>query len=195
MQAGKTGSGGLIFETSRLGNQLSEGYGAAAHCHQWRDLLGSSRTLHSAAQKHYQEEVEEWRQLHFMATLQRKCCFLTQRTTSEVLHISDIPISLGHMSWLCLTQDGCTFQESCSRTEFLNMLNRSMQVFPAPIHSPFNYSLANMGRNMPIMSILQSPGSCALTDTCKRKRWFKANFKIIVIIYVKMLKYWKPKTE
>lgn len=63
--------------------------------------------------------------------------------------------------------------------------------------SPFNYSLANMGTNMPIMSILQTLVSCALTNqhTCKGKRWFKANFKIIVIIYIKMLKYWKAKTK
>lgn len=40
-----------------------QGYGAVTHCHQQRNLLGSSRTLHLAAQKHYQEEGKEYRKL------------------------------------------------------------------------------------------------------------------------------------
>lgn len=84
---------------------------------------------------------------------------------------------LGQSFWTCLTDQRRSFQ----------FPNTGFSTTPRPTWAQ-TCQLCQPYRHLV---------SCALTDqcTCKGKRWFKPNFKIIVIIYVKMLKYWTPKTK
>lgn len=68
---------------------------------------------------------EEMRKRFFLRPLQRKRVkhgstkdhFIP---TCEVLHITDNPVSLTYLSWLCSTHIGCIFQKGCSRGAFLD---------------------------------------------------------------------------